>query len=209
MTLPPPGWYPDPMIPSTLRYWDGTAWTPHQHATVSPFDAATLRAPAGTGWNTVWIWLTVLIPVVPMIFLLFVPWDSMFAFDPYETDPATILESQLTLYSSPFLWVSQLLGYAAYGLGVLFAYFDHRELRRRQVPKPFHWGWAFLNPVYPIGRSVVVKRRTGRGLAPMWVAIGTIAFSLIVSAVIVGMLFAGFADMMEDILRSYPSSYPS
>ncbi len=25
----PPGWYPDPHSPVHVRYWDGTAWTPH------------------------------------------------------------------------------------------------------------------------------------------------------------------------------------
>jgi hypothetical protein len=25
--LPPPGWHPDPLAPSGLRYWDGTRWT--------------------------------------------------------------------------------------------------------------------------------------------------------------------------------------
>ncbi|MEV7423128.1 DUF2510 domain-containing protein [Streptomyces sp. NPDC091212] len=25
----PPGWYPDPTVPSTERWWDGTAWTAH------------------------------------------------------------------------------------------------------------------------------------------------------------------------------------
>ena len=25
----PPGWYPDPGIPGTRRYWSGAAWTEH------------------------------------------------------------------------------------------------------------------------------------------------------------------------------------
>jgi Protein of unknown function (DUF2510) len=30
--LNPPGWYPDPTQPATLRWWDGAAWTANTHA---------------------------------------------------------------------------------------------------------------------------------------------------------------------------------
>ncbi|MBV9871436.1 MAG: DUF2510 domain-containing protein [Frankiaceae bacterium] len=32
-TAPPPGWYPDPSIPGSQRYWDGTKWTDQTHNT--------------------------------------------------------------------------------------------------------------------------------------------------------------------------------
>ncbi len=28
-TSPPPGWYPDPTLAETWRWWDGSTWTPH------------------------------------------------------------------------------------------------------------------------------------------------------------------------------------
>ena len=75
-------------------------------------------------------------------------------------------------------------------------YVDHRWLLRQGYVRPFHWAWAFLSSVYPIGRSVVVRRRAGRGIAPMWVTIGVLALSIIVSIVVVVQVFnAVFSTM--------------
>ncbi len=68
---------------------------------------------------------------------------------------------------------------------IVFAFLDWRELKRRGVPAPFHWAFSFLalagfGIVYPIGRSVVVKRRTGTSDRVLLVAILTIVVSFIV-----------------------------
>ncbi|MEV5609873.1 DUF2510 domain-containing protein [Streptomyces sp. NPDC052225] len=40
---PPPGWYPDPKAPSTERWWDGAAWTPHRRQPHVPVAAGPSR----------------------------------------------------------------------------------------------------------------------------------------------------------------------
>jgi hypothetical protein len=65
-----------------------------------------------------------------------------------------------------------------YAFCVVFAALDWRELKANGVPRPFHWAWSLFilvvgSPaVYVIGRTVVAKRRTGIGMAPLWVYIG-------------------------------------
>ena len=72
---------------------------------------------------------------------------------------------------------------------MLLGWLDWRQLRRQGVPKPFHWAWGFFTfagggtLVYLIGRSVVVRRRTDQGLAPLWA--GIVVYVAIVVASIV------------------------
>ena len=194
MTNIPAGWYPDPDDATRSRWWDGFAWT---QARSTPYtltaSAAELRAPEGTEWNTVWVWLILVLPLLSSVRLLFIDWDSMFQL----SDP-TGMSSFRTLSSPGFLF-GALGGAILYGLCVWFAYLDWRALSRRLVPEPFPWAWAFLYTiVYVIGRSVVVRRRTGRGAAPMWAAIATIALTTGFSIYMV-------VAMMSTVFASLPS----
>ncbi len=198
----PAGWYPDPWYPSTSRYWDGAAWTAYQNPPAAPVSYAPPKAPEGTGWNTPWIWLIVLLPLVSLATLLLVPWRSLFAFDPTMLDRPGGPSSLGTMYQSPLLILVNLVSYALYGLVVFFAYLDHRQLLRMSVPRPFHWAWAFLGTVYVFGRSIVVKRRTGHGMAPLWVEVGMIVLSLIVTSVVMTTIFTAMFDMFREISRT-------
>lgn len=190
----PAGWYPDPQAPGQGRFWDGTAWTDHVHVPGQPMPVAELTAPAGTDTNTPWIWLLIGIPLLPMLLLLGVPWASMFDID--VTDPYAASTASLAIFVSPFYWAAVLAGWAVYGVSVLFAYRDHAELTRRGVPRPFHWAFVFIGgTVYVIGRSIVVRRRTGRPQATLWAQIAVIALSLVVMIVILVLMFSGMAEM--------------
>jgi len=195
----PAGWYPDPQNPAQGRFWDGAAWTELRHQPGTPFPAGPeLKAPAGTDWNTPWVWLIVALPVVPQLLLLFVPWGSMFDIDVRATNPYDGMANSFALFLSPFYWGAVVLGWIFYGLCVFFAFRDVTELTARGVPKPFHWAFAFLSPiVYTIGRSVVVHRRTGSGHQPIWAEVAAILVSIGVLVAIMVMMVAGMSDLMQ------------
>ncbi len=203
-TSTPAGWYPDSENPGRGRYWNGIAWTDLSHTPGQPFPAgAEPKAPPGTDGNTPWIWLIVVLPVLPLLLLLFVPWGSMFDIDATASNPYSGMSGTLGLLLSPFYWGAGLLGWVAYGLSVFFAYRDVRELTARGVPRPFHWAFAFIGGVvYAIGRSVVVARRTGKGHAPIWAEAGVLLINVVILIVIFAAMFSGMADLF----RSLPSS---
>jgi hypothetical protein len=140
-----------------------------------------LRAPDGTKPYTAWIWLIALLPILQQFRLLFIDYagiaaqtlDSRYSGSGSSTSSIAVAMSPANL---PFT----VLGWFIYAACVVFAYLDFRALRQRGVPRPFHWAWTFLySPVYVIGRSVVIRRRTGSGIAPMWVAIAGIGLSVV------------------------------
>jgi len=71
------------------------------------------------------------------------------------------------------------------GVTVLLAYFDVRRLRATGFERPFPWPWAFFSLisgvgvlVYVIGRTVLVRRRSGHGVAPLVVAIAIVVIGI-------------------------------
>jgi hypothetical protein len=146
-----------------------------------------LRAPEGTDARTPFIWVATLLPLVDLIL-------SVLPFlDPNYLDSLTDLTSDAT---TPIFtgWdvLSVVGGLVVSALIIVFSWLDHRSLVQRGVPRPFHWAWSFFSlagaPVYVIGRSVVARRRTGSGIAPMWVAIG-----IVVARIALGIVTAAVA----------------
>ncbi len=199
-TTTPAGWYPDPSGGPNQRWWDGAQWTDQLSSPYAP--AETLKAPEGTVTNTVWIWLIVVLPLLPLLGLLTIPWGSLFdiaSLDP--TDSSQLLAAELGIFLSPGYIGSIVGSWLVYGLNAFFAYRDWRFLQRAGVPKPFHFAWVFLSSiVYTIGRAVVVKRRTGSGSAVLWASIAAIVLMIIITIVM-------SAQMMSAMLSQIPTDF--
>ena len=116
-------------------------------------------------------------------------------------DPYAASSAQFAIFT-PGYFIALVLGWAITAGKIVVAYFDHRELTRAGVPRPFHWAFAFLGDyVYLIGRGVVTRRRTGRGFGTVWVAVGYIVLTFVYAIALI-------AWMVTTILNNVPlSSY--
>lgn len=179
-TTAAPGWYDDPAGSGQKRWWDGTQWTEHLHdPALEVYGAvATPVVSAGTPVYNVFIWLIVLLPLLSIVGLL------TFDMHDYMARMAQSSSAGAAAMFSPAYLTLVLSGWLIYLVTALLAYFDAKRLTRDGFVRPFHWAWAFLgSTVYIIGRSVVVKRRSGRGLLPIWVMIAVVVFSVVASVV--------------------------
>lgn len=206
-TTPPPGWYPDPAGSTQQRWWNGTSWsdsmqapanpyaTPSPYGDVQPYAAAApyqpmqqvnaygtqpqyayygqLSAPAGTNPNTPWMWIIALWPLLGLITAGIYAAMGGLVIDYSGTAPL-LTTADIVNYA---------IGFVLYLAMVAIARFDYQEQMNRQVPRPFHWAFAFIPfpIVYVIGRTVVAYNRTRRGLAPLFVWIGTTVVIFIAS----------------------------
>ncbi len=168
------------------------------------------RVPAGTAVYTRWIWWIVALPVVAIIptigYLLDLQgrmtalYSRMLSLASSGGRPDSriverLIADQLGLILNPWYLALILVGWTATAVVIWFAYLDRRDLIGFGYTRPFHWAWAFLAPplVYVAGRTVVVRRQSGRGSAPMWVVIGIqavwIALAVVWAAVFSASLF--------------------
>jgi hypothetical protein len=156
---------------------------PDPYARTTP--AAELTAPPGTDPSTPWIWAILVIPIVQFLPIFLIDWNAFIVASITDT---TGLGATAALFSPGYVALIA-VGWIGTALLIWFAYLDWKELKRRGVPQPFHWAWMFLvlavsYAVYPIGRAVVAKRRTGRGLEVMWITIATLVAGLVAGVVL-------------------------
>ncbi|GAB3128273.1 DUF2510 domain-containing protein [Glaciibacter psychrotolerans] len=179
--VPPAGWYVDPTTETTLRWWNGLAWTDHvsalpelvpapRIAPVSQYSwereedkthrvqhwgiAAEAHAEytaIPSRWGTLSVWL-----------IAFTPW--------WEVGCAVIVA---TVLENVWLECGALI--LPWLLTIVWAQRDGARLRawgHRNVPR---WPWALLGaPGYLIARTVVLRRNTGIGSPPLWVWIANL-----------------------------------
>ena len=213
-TGPTPGWYPDPAGAGS-RWWDGRSWTDFHHVS-SARPVAQRPLPEGASTGTPWVLIQAVIPLAHALaevpYLL--SFRSLFAAqtalmlrehgsEPSSGDAHTLL----ALYGGSLgtFAVTTALSLALSAAWVVFALLDARRLERIGIARPFHWAWSFLGFVYPIGRAVVVRRRVGHGLTPIWVLIGATAVSFVLVLGLEGaILLPTFADV-----ASFASAHPS
>jgi hypothetical protein len=193
--MTPAGWYPDHTGAPQLRWWDGSTWTDSvrnviddparagKQAYDSPYslNPAPATVPGGTPVYNAFIWIIALLPIAGIVSLLTRNISGLVG---SSTDP-------LAQYRDPAYLASLGLSFLIYGGTVVLAYLDRKRLLRDGYDRPFHWAWTFLSgAVYVIGRSIIVRRRSGRGLAPLWVWIGVSVVAIVVAVVKVGQLMA-------------------
>jgi len=178
----PAGWYPDPSNAQRSRWWDGAQWTENYSDPYAP--AVALKAPDGTPVYNVWIWLVLFLPALSLPLLFTIDFSSVFSGIDY-TDSSSAMRAQFELMTSPGVILLTVSGWVLIAAVIVSSWLDWRWLKAAGVPKPFHWAFAFFGlagyPVYAIGRAVVTQRRTGKGIAVMWIAIALIVITFIVS----------------------------
>jgi hypothetical protein len=209
----PAGWYPDPN--GAVRWWDGYRWT----ETVQGMPQREVESPRvaeGTSSSTVWIWMIVVLPLVPLItstgLLLSMRGPMMSALASLAqagSDPYAAIALQSAIFGNPWYFINIVVAWAAIGVSIWFAYLDRRELLRRGFLRPFHWAWSFFaflaggfgELVYIIGRSVRVHGQSGRGLAPLWASIAVLGVQLAASVWLGFIMLQWFSEFMSVLMR--------
>ena len=163
--------------------------------------ATATRVPEGTPVDTIWIWLIVALPVLAVLPLFL--WDFEGYLEQSMNPSASPMFSALGPYTAPWYLAATFGGWAVYGLSVWFAALDSAALAKLGYERRFHWAWAFLSSlVYVIGRSVVVRRQSGRGYLPMAAAI---ALTVVLTIGVIVWFVVMMATVFETSMEMYPT----
>lgn len=175
----------------TLPAWPSAAPVAPQTAPVQGLDT-----------STPWIWLSILVAHLPVLFIFLIDWDGYFeiVLSLQTGSDVTAATAAMTEWMAGLTGIS-LMSYVCMGASIVFAWLDHRALVARGIRKPFHWAFAFLAlvvsiGVYIIGRTVVVKRQTGKGMGPLW---GWIAATVLVIVISIAFVSAAVDRALEMI----------
>lgn len=147
------------------------------------------RVPEGTPVFTPAIWVLSILPLgyIPVVIMAM---SGVFTPEMFRASLSSDLPVVPVL--GPLYFIAVGLSWLLFAIGVILALLDYRILRRRGFERPFHWALAFIPSaagVYVIGRSVVARRRAGRGISPMWIWIGaTVLYIIVTIAVTVGIV---------------------
>lgn len=165
--LPAPGWYIDPES-GARRWWNGIAWAnraDERHAQAAA-TVGLIRQPVLSTSTSVSPW-----PVWGMVLLPLISAAPLILIDLKEYARAVLVAAATHAVAPvpPGFLAAQLLGLVTFVTAIVLAILDRRILIRRGVVRPFHWAWSVVPLVYLIGRAVVLRRRVGRGSAPLWV----------------------------------------
>lgn len=147
-------------------------------------DASGFAARQDAARNDWYIWAIVLLPVLSIIALGFFDLTGYVLRSTAISERTTSPLAGMSLLLDPGYLIMMAIGWIVFGVTVVLAFLDWRTLQRAAIVRPFHWAWSFLGGfVYVIGRCVVVKSRTGRGLLPIWVMIAVGVLAIIVAVV--------------------------
>lgn len=197
-----------PVTPSAPAYPGAPAYPAAPAYAAAPAAPAPARADIPT--NTVWIWLAVALPLLSVVALFLFDWTTYVQ----ESIYASAFPEQAPYLASSSLVVTagtSAFSFVVIALTVLFSFLDWRQLRARGIQKPFHWAWSFTVlaissvGVYVIGRAVVLRRQTGKGLGPVWGWIAVTLVTIIAASIWVVMLFNAIIPIIEQL--QYTSGY--
>lgn len=205
----PAGWYPDPSGAHQERWWDGSHWS----ETTQPYPAAAgmPSMPAATPYSyhaaaavnpginpsTPAVWVLAFLPLMGIISAV-----AALVLSPSSFDATAVYSAE---YAFPGVTTANLvtngIAFVAWIGGAFIALADRNALLTKGIQSPFAWGWAFIPLFAPltylIGRTVVVKRQTTRGLAPLmtWIGltVGTFFVGIVLGVIVAIALSSTFS----------------